>query len=179
VPSWAVPQPVTYAGPPPQATTNGLAIASLVTSLVGVGVVGVILGHIALAQIKRLGQAGRGMALAGVIIGYVGIGATVLFFAVGLASLSAQSTDAIDSTTTSDLRNAYIAVIAYGTENPEVDEVPSFTDGTLEPYGFQLSESTESIVATGTYSTGVVLTATSVNGRQFQVGPDGGVVDLN
>ncbi len=56
--------------------TNPLAITSLVLSLVGLivwitAIAGVITGHVALGQIKRTGEGGRGMALAGVIVGYV------------------------------------------------------------------------------------------------------------
>lgn len=72
--------------------TNTLAIVSLICSLAGVivwfiaPVAGVVTGHIALSQIKRTGQQGRGMALAGVIVGYCLAGVTVLaallYFAV-------------------------------------------------------------------------------------------------
>ena len=64
-----------YAQAPP---TNGLAIAALVCG-VGGFVIGVsfipaiICGHLARAQIRRTGEQGGGMALAGLIIGYVGI----------------------------------------------------------------------------------------------------------
>lgn len=63
--------------------TNGMAIASMVVSLVGlvtlvcygfgglIGIVGAILGHVARRQIRERGNAGAGMALAGVIIGWV------------------------------------------------------------------------------------------------------------
>ncbi len=37
-----------------------------------------ICGHIALSQIKRTGEGGRGLTLAGVIIGCVGLGPAVL-----------------------------------------------------------------------------------------------------
>jgi Domain of unknown function (DUF4190) len=62
----------------PVAGTNGMAIASFVCSLVGyscgVGLIlGVIFGFVALSQIKRSGQNGRGMAIAGIIIGAVPI----------------------------------------------------------------------------------------------------------
>jgi hypothetical protein len=50
---------------------NTLAIVALVTSLLGVGLAGIICGHIALSQIKRNNEQGKGMALAGLIIGYV------------------------------------------------------------------------------------------------------------
>jgi hypothetical protein len=53
--------------------TNGLAIASLVTSLVCFGFVGLILGIVASNQIKNSNgtQTGQGMATAGIIIGAI------------------------------------------------------------------------------------------------------------
>lgn len=82
--------------------TNVLAIISLVASIAGfIGVVpfigpiaGVITGHISLAQIKRTGENGRGMALAGTIIGWVGIGVAILliiFFIVFVGVAASQS----------------------------------------------------------------------------------------
>ena len=68
------PPPTGPSGMPPSAGTNGLAIGSLVLSLLGLfcgigSIVGVILGFIARGQIKRTGQGGDGMALAGIVIG--------------------------------------------------------------------------------------------------------------
>jgi hypothetical protein len=70
-----------YAPPPMAPSTNGLAIASLVCSLLFISIVAIILGHIALSQINRSGgmQAGRGLALAGLIIGYIELAFGVLF----------------------------------------------------------------------------------------------------
>lgn len=68
---------------------NVLAIISLVTSIVGISLAGVICGHIALSQIKRTGESGRGMAIAGTIIGYVGLVASVIAIIVALAFLPA------------------------------------------------------------------------------------------
>ena len=56
-----------YASPRP---TNVLAIISLIASCVGFTVPGIIMGHIALHQIKQTGEGGHGLALAGVIVGY-------------------------------------------------------------------------------------------------------------
>jgi hypothetical protein len=72
---------------------NVLAIISLIGSLLGVlfilpligSVGGVITGHLSLAQIKQTGERGRGMAVAGLIIGYVGVG----FILLGLITLFA------------------------------------------------------------------------------------------
>lgn len=52
--------------------TNTMAILSLVMSLIGLSPLGVIFGHMARAQIKRTGEQGDGLALAGMIIGYIG-----------------------------------------------------------------------------------------------------------
>lgn len=84
-----------YAAP---ARTNVLAIISLVASLVGfvlilpvVGsIAGVIMGHISLKQIKDRGERGRGMALAGVIIGYVTL-LFVVLFVIGISILIASA----------------------------------------------------------------------------------------
>ena len=54
---------------------NTLSVVSLATSVTGFGALaGVITGHIALSQIKDSKQAGRPLALAGVIVGYSLIG---------------------------------------------------------------------------------------------------------
>ncbi|WP_459548843.1 DUF4190 domain-containing protein [Nocardia sp. X0981] len=68
-------------GYPANRGTNGLAIASLVTSLAGfatcgfTSIVGIILGVVALNQIRSTGQEGRGLALGGI---WVGVGLVVL-----------------------------------------------------------------------------------------------------
>jgi Domain of unknown function (DUF4190) len=66
--------------------TSGLAIASLVTGLcfwfcVLPGIVAIVLGHLALESIEDSGGAksGRGMAIAGIVLGWVGIGFVALF----------------------------------------------------------------------------------------------------
>jgi hypothetical protein len=84
-----------YAAPPygyGAGRTNGLAIASLVCSLVGLvtcisAPVGVVLGHIARRQIRATGEEGSGMATAGLVVGYIftALGLLVIaFYAVGI-----------------------------------------------------------------------------------------------
>ncbi|SEM99927.1 DUF4190 domain-containing protein [Cryobacterium sp. TMT1-3] len=86
----------------PGQRTNTLAIVSFVSSFF-IGLVAIITGHIALAQIRARGELGRGFALAGLIIGYV---ATALFailvvFAIIFASAIAAFVVAIDAGTSS------------------------------------------------------------------------------
>jgi len=71
-----------YGAPVAEQKFNVLAIISLVTSLIGVSLAGIITGHIGLSQIKRTGEKGRGLALAGLIIGYVSIAASIIFIIV-------------------------------------------------------------------------------------------------
>jgi hypothetical protein len=75
---------------PPQAyvaarPTNVLAVITLVLALVGISIGAVITGHISLSQLKKTGEQGRGMAIAGLIIGYVGCAFWVLFWIATLA----------------------------------------------------------------------------------------------
>lgn len=57
--------------------TNALAITALVLAFV-VPVAAIVTGHLALGQIKTTGEAGRGLAIAGTVIGYVYCGIFVL-----------------------------------------------------------------------------------------------------
>lgn len=77
-----------YAPPLPGPSTNGFSIASLVLGIVwvfGVGaVLAVIFGFVARKQIRESGgrQDGGGMALAGIILGFVGIAGLILWIVV-------------------------------------------------------------------------------------------------
>lgn len=78
-----------YPGTPPP-TTNGLAIASMVVAIVGalglcgyglggyLGAVGAIMGHVARKQIRERGESGEGMAMAGIIVGWIATGIAVI-----------------------------------------------------------------------------------------------------
>ncbi|MEU2156734.1 DUF4190 domain-containing protein [Streptomyces sp. NPDC019396] len=80
-------QPGPYGGapgwpPPPSEKTNALAIVSFVMSIVcGIPFVPLILGIIALSQIRKNGEKGRGFAIAGIAIH----GAALLFIAIMVA----------------------------------------------------------------------------------------------
>lgn len=68
--------------------TNVMAILSLVFAFV-FAVLGVVFGHMALGQIRRTGESGRGLAIAGLVVGYVSLGFGVIvtiFYVVALTS---------------------------------------------------------------------------------------------
>ena len=68
------------------AKTNGLAIAAFVMSLLCCNVLAVIFGHIAISQINRTGEGGKGLATAALIIGYLSIIGGFFFFVAGSSS---------------------------------------------------------------------------------------------
>ena len=81
------PPPARLAPPvfvPPARRVNGLAIASVVVGVLWMWWLGslaaVVMGHVALRQIARSNgaQYGRGAALAGVAVGYIGLSALLL-----------------------------------------------------------------------------------------------------
>lgn len=70
-----------------QTPVNGVAIAALVLGLLCfLPAVGLVLGLIALAQIKKKGERGKGMAIAGSVVSGVGLALWVLALTTGAAS---------------------------------------------------------------------------------------------
>ena len=76
-PEYGAPYPTGYGYPAAASGTNSLAIFSLVASVVGLvpfcgfifSIIGIVLGAIAINQIKKTGQAGYGLAVAGIVVG--------------------------------------------------------------------------------------------------------------
>lgn len=138
----AYPAPVSVVGPDPlqagvatfapaaAGKTNGAAVASLVLGILGLllsffmvglplALLGVILGIVALrsigkAQRTSLPQSGKGMAIAGLVTGIIGllIGAFLLF-AITLPVFLNQRSNANEASVQAELRNAATAEEAY------------------------------------------------------------------
>jgi Domain of unknown function (DUF4190) len=90
-----------YGYPPPSqgVGTNGMAVASLVCSLFGwlclIGpILGLIFGILALNQIRQTGQRGRGMAIAGIVIGALAI---AIITALGILGAILRHSPSVDS----------------------------------------------------------------------------------
>jgi len=81
-------QPGYYQAVVPVTPTNGLAIGSLVCGILEFFTLGlaavpaVILGYLARGQIRRTGERGDGMAVAGLILGWMAIGGWAMFILV-------------------------------------------------------------------------------------------------
>jgi hypothetical protein len=79
-----------YAPAVPVTPTNGLAVGSLVCSLIGLImplmlVPGLVMGHVARDQIRIKDQRGDGLAVAGLVFGYLGLALWVLIIALLVA----------------------------------------------------------------------------------------------
>jgi hypothetical protein len=87
---YPVPPPMAQGPRPQRDDTNGLAIAALIISLVGIAcggaLLGIIFGIIALVQIRRSGQRGRGMAITGIVLGALQAVAIIALVIVGLTA---------------------------------------------------------------------------------------------
>ncbi|WNM24633.1 DUF4190 domain-containing protein [Demequina capsici] len=86
-----------YPGQPygPRSDKNWMGIVSLVTSLLGISLIAVILGHLGLRAVKRGEADNKGIALAGTIIGWLGIAGSILVI-IALIAFSATFSSAFD-----------------------------------------------------------------------------------
>ena len=95
-------------------TGSGLAIGSFVTSLALIflsagffSFIGAILGHVSLSKLKKSGSTqNRGLAVAGVIIGWVSTALAWLFL-IGFIVLIVGAVSASDSSWWSDFQNGF------------------------------------------------------------------------
>lgn len=83
-----------------QPKTNGMAVASMVVSIVGavlltcygvgglLGVVGAVLGHVARRQIRERSDGGDGMAIAGIVVGWVAFGLAIIIIGLFAALIA-------------------------------------------------------------------------------------------
>jgi hypothetical protein len=93
---------------------SGLAIASFVTSLALIflsagflSFIGSILGHVSLSKLRKAGSSqNRGLAVSGVIIGWVAT-ALAWIFLIGFIALIAGAASAVDSSWWDDLMNEF------------------------------------------------------------------------
>jgi hypothetical protein len=75
--------------------TNIPALLSLIFGLLGFGIVPIVLGHIARSQIRRTGETGGGMALAGLILGYIVVGLGIAYIVVWVVILGILHTSTL------------------------------------------------------------------------------------
>ena len=80
--------PPQFAQTPPRGSTSGLGIASMVLGILWLfwigSILAVIFGHISLSQTQKDPSiGGRGMAIAGLTLGWIGVGVLLLVLIAG------------------------------------------------------------------------------------------------
>lgn len=78
------PPPSSYALPVEPVPGRIMGIVSLVLSIIGLHVIGIILGFVARAQSKRAGQK-NGFAVAGIIVGFVLLVLSIIVIGLAIA----------------------------------------------------------------------------------------------
>jgi hypothetical protein len=92
-----VPPPVQVVHVAAQPRTNGMAVASMVLGILwlwGIGaILALVFGYSSKSQIDRSGgtEAGRGMAVAGIVLGWIGIAGLLLVILVNMTARSSFS----------------------------------------------------------------------------------------
>jgi hypothetical protein len=98
------------------------------------GIPAIILGHLSRGEVKRsMGRlSGAGMALAGLIMGYISIGVTVLFVAaIAIPNVLRAKISANESAAASTVRTINTSQVTYSTEYPSKGYAPNLA--TLGP----------------------------------------------
>lgn len=90
------PVPHTFLPMPPVVPTNGKAIGALSCGIAtfftagATGIPAVVLGHMARGEIRRTGEQGDGMAVAGLVLGWLSIALWLVFAAIMIVAVSSS-----------------------------------------------------------------------------------------
>lgn len=134
--------PAPALGPPAEglifpAQTSGKAIASLICGLFlfafPMSILAIIFGHLSVSEIRK--SAGRlkgeGMAIAGLVLGYVGLAAipvTLIIAAIAIPNLLRARMAANEASAASGVRILITAEIAYSSAHPEAGYTCALSD---------------------------------------------------
>lgn len=167
--------------PPPAQRTNALSVASLVLGIVWLGGLGsllaVIFGHIGLGQVKRSHgtENGRGLALSGTILGYVGCIAAITIAAIVFtdtrtATHSPAHAMGQDSEAKSNARNLVSQVEACS-----IDYAGDYTNcdsSMLSNTGLSIGLGKGQVATAEVSAAGYTIDATSKTGTTFTIQKD-------
>lgn len=135
------PQGYGWPGAPGPAATSGLAVTSLVLSVLWLGgigsIAGLVTGLVARGRIRasRGALGGGGLATAGIAVGAAGFG-LMLLWAVVVPSFLQQQHQQARAEVTTTLRNAAVAEESFYTENGTyTDSLPALVREGLDPRG--------------------------------------------
>ena len=125
--------PPAYVGTP---QTSGKAIGSLICGIVNIFplfIVAIILGHLALSDIKKSAGrvGGRGLAIAGLVLGYLGvvfIPIILIIAAIAIPNLLRAKMAANEALAATSVRTLYQAEVAYSQTHADVGFTCNLSD---------------------------------------------------
>jgi len=159
-----------------QAQSSGKALASLICSVVFFfwpfsAIAGIVLGHLALSDIKNSAGrlAGRGMAIAGLVTGYVGASFAVLFIvaAIAIPNLFRAKMSANEAAAIGSLRTLNTVLVSYARECPNLGYPTSLNN--LGPRTAGADKCTRADLVEATMGTEMPVK----NGYRFYYAPEG------
>lgn len=140
----AVPPPI--AGQPvppgyPRSQTEGRAVASLVLGILALffsiitGIPAIILGHLSLSSVKKSSGklSGEGIALAGLILGYISVALVPLLLMIAIPNLARSRIAANQAEAAATVRTLIAGQTTYSTTFPRAGYAPDLA--TLGPGG--------------------------------------------
>ncbi|HZS28042.1 MAG TPA: DUF4190 domain-containing protein [Candidatus Angelobacter sp.] len=142
-PQYQQSQPYPQPGQPyyQQAKTDGQAVASLVLGIAALflclsifaGIPAIIFGHLSWSRIRRsMGRLkGEGMAMAGLIMGYISIPWILIIAAIAIPNILRAKITANESAATTTVRTINISQVTYTTNYPDKGYAPDLA--TLGP----------------------------------------------
>ncbi len=160
-PAGAAPQPPAYTGPQ---ENSGKAIASLMLGIFALplnilllpGISAVVLGHLALGQIKRSAGRlkGQGMAIAGLVMGYLSIAVIpimLIIAAIAIPNLLRSRIAANEASAVGAMRTINTAQITYASTYPDIGFTCSLMElnGTGATYSAKSAGLIDSTLASG------------------------------
>ena len=123
------PQAQQYPGQYQPQKTDGTAIASLILGITSIvlclniftGIPAIITGHVSYSKIKKsMGRLkGEGMALTGLILGYISLPTVLVFAAILIPNLLRAKISANESAAASTVRAIVTSQVTYSTQFPE------------------------------------------------------------
>ena len=162
--------PTEYYGYPRPRPTNAMAIASLVCAFL-FAPLGIVFGHISLSQIKRTGEDGRGLAIAGLVISYLAtaLAVVVVASAVFFVLLARNVNSSLD-----DLSPDYPDATAYpsapGNQLPAFDPPPNLGANCQYPATSEPASKPANPPRTGRVPTDPALVSASVATSRGNIG---------
>lgn len=123
---------------PAAPTKNWMGITSLVTSLLGISLLGIIFGHLGMSAAKKGEADNKGLAIAGLVLGYLGlVGGVLLIALIALPLFFAQQQAVQDSQAKADAATLRVQVAIY-----QVDSGGSLPDVSFDGTSYVVGDVT-------------------------------------